>query len=152
MRNVRLALKVLGGTVFALVALVGTLYVTNTTPQLRALSVVETESSAKPIVIKLHAQWCYICRGTKGAWEEVVEAYRDRAHLLVFDFTNSETTAASEAEARRLKLDRVFEEYWGASGLVLVVDSATREAVSEVGGFVKADAYRSAIDAFLARR
>src|SRR5688572_18456846 len=98
MRIVLLALKVLGGAVLVLAATVGVLYATNTTAPLAPISLAEAETSAKPYVIRMHAQWCYYCRGTKGAWEEIVEAYSDRVNLVALDFTDEETWLASEAE------------------------------------------------------
>jgi thiol-disulfide isomerase/thioredoxin len=138
--------------VLTLAAGVALLYVTNTNPPLAAISAAEIEAPTRPYVIRMHAQWCHFCRGTKGAWEEVVEAYGDRANLLVLDFTNEDTWSASEAEARRLKLDGVLQDWYGASGIVLVVDGRTKELVGEVGGFADAAAYGAAIDAALARQ
>lgn len=141
----------LGGAVVAVVAVVALLYITNTTSPLAPIVLAEAQTSARPYVIKIHAQWCPICRGTKGAWEEIVEQYRDKAHLLVLDFTNEETSAAAVAEAQRLKLDRVIEEYYGATGLVVIVDGRTKE-MTDVGGFVDASVYAAAIDAVMARQ
>src|SRR5688572_25137752 len=107
----------LGGAIVLLVATVGVLYLTNTTSPLAAISVAEAEAPTRPYVIRMHAQWCHFCRGTKGAWEQTVAAYGDRANLLVLDFTNEDTWIASEAEARRLKLDGVLQDWYGASGV-----------------------------------
>ena len=145
----RKALLAAGGATVVLAAAVAVLYITNTTSPLAAISTVEAETSTKPYVIKIHAQWCPVCRATKGAWEEIVDAYQDRAHMLVLDFTNEETSAAAVAEAQRLKLDSVINEYYGATGLVVVVDGRTRQ-MTDVGGFVNASAYAQAIDAVLA--
>jgi thiol-disulfide isomerase/thioredoxin len=148
----RRLLGVLAAAALVLGVAVAALYITNTTPPLPALALADTEDSAKPIVIKMHAQWCPICRATKGAWSELVDRYAERAHLLVLDFTNEQTEAASEAEVRRLKLDGAVEEFYGATGLVLVVDGRTKRVASVVGGIVGTDDYGAAIDAVLAAR
>lgn len=126
------------------------LYTWNATPVVPALST-EAVSSGRPFVVKLHAQWCPVCMGTKGVWSEIEQAYADRANLVVWDFTNEATTAATQAEAARLGLEKVFEEYWGATGLIVVVDGRTRQVTGEVGGVEDFATYRVAIDEALTR-
>ena len=130
-------------------AAVGGLYVTNRAPAVTPISDDEARGADRPFVIKLHAQWCPTCMVTKDVWARVHQTYAGRAHLVVFDFTNDETTAAAEVEARRLGLEPVFHEYSGATGFVVVFDGRKREVTAEVGGR-DFEAYRAAIDAVLA--
>jgi thiol-disulfide isomerase/thioredoxin len=125
------------------------LYATNRAPVVAPLSDDDARASDRPFVVKLHAQWCPSCMVTKDVWAEVHEAYAGRARLVVFDFTNDGTTAAAAAEARRLGLERMFDEYAGATGFVVVLDGRTREVRDEVGGR-DFDPYRAAIDAAIA--
>lgn len=146
----KLLLAFAGG--FGMLCVVGALlYVTNTTSPLAPIALADVERSTKPYVVKIHAQWCSVCQATKGAWEEVVEAYRDKVHLLVLDFTTEATSAAAVAEAKRLGLDAVIDNYHGATGLVVIVDGRTKE-MTDVGGIVSATAYRAAIDAVLTQQ
>jgi thiol-disulfide isomerase/thioredoxin len=142
--------KILIGVVALVVGLGATglaLYLTNTAPAVRPLSVAEA-SSGKPFVVKLHAQWCPKCRMAKGAWSQVEAEYGTRVNMLVLDFTNEANTAASRAEATRLGLQSLFDEYAGATGFVVVLDRR-KGVTAEVGGTDVA-AYRAAIDAVLA--
>ena len=143
---IRRILLVVGAGVVALVGLVAILYAANGAPDVPPISAAEAANPSKPYVVKLHARWCPICMLTTGVWSEIEETYADRVQLLVLDFTNEETTAASEAEARRLGLGWFFEEYSFATGLVTVVNPRTRQVTAEIGGVSGFDTYRAAID------
>ena len=49
-------------------------------PTVPALSAAEAANTAKPYVVKLHAQWCAICMVTKGAWSEIEKTYASRVN------------------------------------------------------------------------
>jgi thiol-disulfide isomerase/thioredoxin len=134
-----------------LIALGCVLYVSNSAPAVPAISAVEAATTGKPYVVKLHAQWCPACLVTKGVWSQIEESYSGRAHLVVLDFTNQATTDASKVEATRLGLGRLFDEYAGASGIVVVLDGRTREVTASISGSRDFAEYRAAIDAALDR-
>lgn len=98
------------------------LYLGNGAPAASPISSVES-ASGKPFVVKIHAQWCPVCLVTKDVWSEIAEFYAARVNLVVLDFTNEATTAASWAEVRRLGFGESFDEYSGASGYILVLDA-----------------------------
>jgi thiol-disulfide isomerase/thioredoxin len=139
---------VLGGGVVLAATGFG-LYLTNTTPLVPAVTTEEAADSSRPFVVKLHAQWCPLCMVTTGVWAEVEQAYAGRVNLLVLDFTDDATAAASREEARRLKLDSVLAGYEGVTGAVLVLDGRTREVVADISGSRDFAEYRTAIDAVL---
>jgi thiol-disulfide isomerase/thioredoxin len=132
-------------------ALAGILYVTNPPPAVARIAD-DAIGSGKPYVVKLHAQWCPFCMLTKDEWSRIEEAYAARVNLLVLDFTNQANTDASQAEARRLGLEKFFDEYAGATGIVVVLDGRTKEVTAEIGGSRDFSEYRTAIDAALSRQ
>jgi thiol-disulfide isomerase/thioredoxin len=132
----------------AAVALV--LYARNTAPVVPAIALESISANpAKPYVVKLHAQWCPLCMVTKDVWAQIEAAYADRVHLVVLDFTNEARTAASRAEATRLGLNALFDEYEGVTGAVLVVDGRTKSVTADIGGSRDFVEYRNAIEASL---
>lgn len=142
--------KLVSGVILlvAMLAVAGfALYQSNGAPAARALSEGEIARSGKPFVVKMHAKWCPKCMLQKGVWSDVEEAFAGRVHLLVMDFTDEESTRATEREARRLGLGSFFDEYAGATGFVVILNR-NREVVSEVGGR-DFEPYREAIDAAL---
>ena len=129
--------------------LIGTvLYVRNSPPAIAAISDADA-SSNKPYVVKIHAQWCPICMITKRVWSDIEDAYSGRANLVVLDFTNQANSDMSQAEARRLGLQRVFEEYYGATGTIVVVNGRTKDITAAIHGSRDFAEYRTAIDAVL---
>ena len=147
--------KVLIGTgvLVAVVAVTGfLLYVGNAAPAVAVVTTAEAADPSRPFVVKLHAQWCPVCLITKDVWYDLAGEYEGRANLVVFDFTDEASTAASRAEARRLGLGPFFEEYVGMSGAIAVIDGGSRETRALIGGKQEPGTYRAAIDASLAAR
>ena len=124
------------------VALVGTvaiLYLLNAPPRVPTVSAADAAASSKPYVVKLHAQWCPYCILTKDEWSQIERTYAGRVHLVVLDFTSEAATERSRAEAERLNLGRFFDEYVGATGIVVVLDGRTLEVTAEIGGHDASD-------------
>jgi hypothetical protein len=132
-----------------IVAVAGALYLGNPAPVAAPIAAADLANPARPYVIKLHAQWCPVCMVTKGVWGEIEQTYAGRVNLVVFDFTNETSTATSRAEGGRLGLGPFFEEYQGATGLVVVL-SGGKEVLAAIKGSRDFGEYRAAIDAALA--
>jgi thiol-disulfide isomerase/thioredoxin len=133
----------------ALLATAGALYATNATPRVPVISAAEAAAPTKPFIVKLHAQWCPVCRLTKGVWSRIATTYGERANLVVLDFTDDETTDASRAEAERLGLGHYFEEHSGWTGTISIVDGTTKKVSASIHGSRDFAEYRTAIDAAL---
>jgi thiol-disulfide isomerase/thioredoxin len=136
--------------VLAVVAVV--LYVQNQTPKPPAISSAEASDTSRPFVVKLHAQWCPVCMMTKSVWSQIERTDSGRVNLVVFDFTNDATTVATRAEAKRLGLEKAFDENAGSTGSILILDGRTREVTTSIHGSRDFAEYRAAIDESLQRR
>jgi len=134
----------------ALAALGAGLFVWNATPTAAPVPAAEVANPSKPFVIKLHAQWCPICMLTKDEWAGIEQTYAGRVNLVVFDSTTESDRERSREEAARLGLSDALEGFYGATGVVLVVDPRTREIVAEIAGVHSIEDYRRAIDSSLA--
>jgi hypothetical protein len=86
---------------------------------------------------------------TRDEWAAVQEAYADKANLVVFDFTTTATAERSRAEAEKLGLTPAFDEFNGATGLVLVLDGRSRKIRHVLDGSRALVDYRAAIDEVL---
>jgi thiol-disulfide isomerase/thioredoxin len=148
---IRKFLVTTGFIALALVGRVAILYAANGAPAVPALSAADA-ASAKPYVIKMHARWCHFCLLQKDEWSRIEQTYAGRVNFVVLDATNEAATERSRIEAERLNLREFFEEYNGATGLVVVLDGRTREVLAEVGGNAPFEEFQSAIDGALARR
>jgi thiol-disulfide isomerase/thioredoxin len=145
-RKTLIAVATVGITMALVIA---ALYAWNVAPTVAPVSTAQAADSDRPFVVKLHAQWCPVCMSTKAVWSQVEAAYADRANLVVFDFTNENTTDASRAEAERLGLGAFFEENVGWTGAVVVLDGRTRQETAAIQGSRNFAEYRTAIDAAL---
>lgn len=144
--------KLLGILIVLVAALVVTayvLYLGNGAPVVPVVAA-EEATSGKPYVIKLHAQWCPVCMITKSVWSRIEGTYSGRVNLVVLDFTSEANTAASRGEAVRLGLEKFYDEYAGATGIVVVLDGRTREVTASITGSRDFDVYRAAIDEAIA--
>jgi thiol-disulfide isomerase/thioredoxin len=135
--------------VLALAAAAGFLYLRNSAPAVQPISTADVAQPSKPFVIKLHARWCPVCMLTTDIWARVEQAYAGRVHFVVFDFSNEATTDASRAEARRLGLERFFDENEGWTGTIAVLNGRTKDVVATIHGSRDLGEYRAAIDAGL---
>jgi hypothetical protein len=124
------------------------MFLRNAPPNPPAISAADAANPAKPFVIKLHAQWCVTCLATKEVWSEIEAAYSRQANLVVFDFTSDASTDVSRADAKRLGLEKVFEEN-DSTGTILVVDGRTKDVVASIVGSRDFSEYRAAIDPLL---
>jgi hypothetical protein len=120
----------------------------NSAPKVRSITV--ADASTRPLVIKVHARWCPVCMATKGAWSKLQKSYEDRANFLVFDLTTSGTKAESEAEARRLGVDSVFESHSSEPGVVLVMDGASKQVRDTLPGMCSFEQYSASLEQVLA--
>lgn len=147
----RRALLTAAAVAVTLGAVTAGLYATNRAPAVPSVSALEAANPTKPFVVKLHAQWCPICRITKGVWSDIEAAYGDRVNLVVLDFTDESTAGASRAEAERLGLGRYFEDHSGWTGTISILDGSTKEVTADIHGRRDFAEYRAAIDSALSR-
>jgi thiol-disulfide isomerase/thioredoxin len=149
---IRKLLVTAGLIVVALVGTVAMLYAANGAPSVSPISAADAAASTKPYVIKMHARWCPYCMLQKNEWSRIEEAYAGRVNFVVLDATNEAAIERSRIDAERLNMRPFFEEYNGATGLVVVLDGRTKEVLAEVGGNAPFEEFQAAIDAALARQ
>ncbi len=148
---IRKLLVTTGVIALALVGTVAILYAANGAPDVASLSAADAAASAKPYVIKMHARWCPYCLLQKDEWSRIEQAYAGRVNFVVLDATNDAAVERSRVDAERLNMREFFDEYNGATGLVVVLDGRTKEVLAEVGGNAPFEEFQAAIDGALAR-
>ena len=104
---------------------------------------VETDSD-KPTLVKIHANWCGTCARTEGTWEQLKETYGDSANFVIFDVTDREALQQSQADAKRLGLSAILDEYKSSTGTIAVV-SASGETLGVFKGVSDPERYGEAI-------
>jgi hypothetical protein len=144
--------KAVAGVAALLAVAIAVLLAANPAPRVPAPSADVAARSTQPFIVKLHARWCPVCMATKDVWAGIEQTYGSRVRLVVFDFTNERTTEASRAGAARLGLGRVFDDYEGETGTILLVDAGSRTVASALHGRQPLDEFRAAIEARVSRR
>lgn len=75
------AFAAIGLCAVLLVAAAYGLYLSNGAPVAPPILADQAVDTARPFIVKLHAQWCVKCLATKDVWTEVERAYAERANL-----------------------------------------------------------------------
>ena len=86
-----------------------------------AATVQANTGSEKPTVVKIHASWCGTCARLDGTWKKLKETYGDSANFVVFDVTDKAALQKSRAEAERLGLTTVLDEFKASTGTIAVI-------------------------------
>ena len=76
----------------------------------------------KPVVVRIHADWCPACKATQSTIEDLKQAYAGKVNFVQFDVTNAKTAAASQEEAQKLGLEKFYDATKAATSTVAVID------------------------------
>ena len=100
---------------------------------------------SKPYVVKIHAEWCGICKAIAATWEQLRSEVGDRATLVTLDVTDRGSVEASIARAEGLGIGEFLKEYRRQTGTVAVIDCKTLEPVSILRAEQDLSKYQEAI-------
>ncbi len=104
------------------------------------------DSGAKPIIVKMHADWCGTCQRLKPTWKELQSKYGERAEFILLDVTSKDTIAVSKTAADHAGIGAFYQKYRSQTGVIAVLDGNTHEPVKVFKGEIDIDAYAPAID------
>jgi len=100
----------------------------------------------KPVVVRIHADWCPACKATRATYDRVVQTYAGKATFVTFDVTDAKTSASAEAKAKELGLSKIFEADKTKTSTVAVIDPKTGSIVASLYNDNEAADYAQAID------
>jgi thiol-disulfide isomerase/thioredoxin len=107
------------------------------------------ELQGKPVVVRVHADWCPACKATQPTINELNQAYAGKIHFVQFDVTNAKTAAASQAEAQKLGLEKFYDAAKAATSTVAVIDPKDGKVDATFYNDSKIGDYERAINAAL---
>ena len=103
----------------------------------------------KPVMARIHADWCSACKATAATIDAVKQAYGDRISFVEFDVTNARTAAAAQAQADALGLRKFYDSAKSATSTVAVIEPRDGRVVRAFYNDGAADDYKAALDATL---
>ena len=104
--------------------------------------------TARPAVVKVHADWCGTCTRLNPVWDRIEAAYGDRAEVVLLDVTDKDRVEASRARAESLGLGEFFDAYKSKTGVIAVID-AKGETIAVLKGETDFTRYTTLLDAEL---
>ena len=94
------------------------------------LKAVEVEAP-EVIAVKFHADWCGSCKVMGPVFEELQEKFDTQSALyIVLDHTRTYNRRQSQYLATTLGLDKVWAEYGGKTGFILLIDGESRKVLN----------------------
>jgi thiol-disulfide isomerase/thioredoxin len=99
----------------------------------------------KPVVARIHADWCPACKATQSTIDAVKAKYGDKIAFVQFDVTDGRTSAAAAADAKRLGLDGFFEANKTKTSTVAVLNPKTGAVIATFYADTNAADYENAI-------
>jgi thiol-disulfide isomerase/thioredoxin len=104
----------------------------------------------KPVVARIHADWCPACKATQGTIDQLKTAYAGKINFVQFNMTNAKTAAASDQEAQKLGLEQFFSASESATSTVAVIDPKTGKVYATFYNDGQLGDYSKAIDEAIA--
>lgn len=102
------------------------------------------EKAAKPVIAKIHADWCGTCTRLNPTMVELQKRVGGEATVVTLDVTDKDAVARSAAEADRLGIRKFFDSYKGKTGTVGVI-AADGKIVQIYKGETDVDKYVDAL-------
>jgi thiol-disulfide isomerase/thioredoxin len=87
------------------------------------------EEADKPMIVKIHADWCGTCTRLDTTFEQLEERVGSDARIVVLDVTDRDAVDRSTAEADRLGIRPFFDRYKSKTGTVGVFDAGGGEII-----------------------
>jgi thiol-disulfide isomerase/thioredoxin len=103
----------------------------------------------KPVVARIHADWCPACKATQSTIDQLKQAYAGKINFVQFDVTNAQTAAVSQALAQKLGLEKFYDASKAATSTVAVIDPQNGKVYAMFYNDSRIGDYESAIDVAL---
>jgi thiol-disulfide isomerase/thioredoxin len=100
----------------------------------------------KPVVVRIHADWCPACKATQSTIDDLKQAYAGKINFVQFDLTNAKTAAASQAEAQKLGLGKFYDASKAATSTVAVIDPRNGKVYATLYNDGSLEDYKLAVD------
>jgi thiol-disulfide isomerase/thioredoxin len=90
--------------------------------ELAAVGPLAPSLQGKPVVVRIHADWCPACKATQSTIDNLKQAYAGKINFIQFNVTNAKTAAASQTQAQKLGLEKFYNAAKAATSTVAVIE------------------------------
>jgi thiol-disulfide isomerase/thioredoxin len=97
---------------------------------------VSTALRGKPLVVRVHADWCGECQTSLPDFQRFLGAYRGKVNVVDIDVTDGKTSALAAARAQRLGLGAYYERTKTQPLTVAFIDPNTGTVYAALRGNV----------------
>ena len=104
----------------------------------------------KPVVVRIHADWCIACKATEATIGRLKQAYAGRIFFVEFDVTNAQTAAAARQQAESLGLAKFYDASKQATSMVAVIEPRDGKVLAAFYNDNNLGDYTGAVDTALA--
>jgi thiol-disulfide isomerase/thioredoxin len=103
----------------------------------------------KPVLVRIHADWCSACKATQSTIDRLRQTYAGKINFVQFDVTNAKAAAISQERAKALGLETFYAATKTATSTVAVIDPTDGKIYSTFYNDNAVGDYESVINAAL---
>lgn len=102
-------------------------------------------AESRPLIVKVHADWCAKCRAIAPTWTRIEEELADEARVVVLDVTDEKRAAEAKRLAYELGIAGFFSEFRARTGTVAIFEPGNPEPSKVLIAEKDFAAYREAL-------
>lgn len=99
----------------------------------------------RPLIVKVHADWCAKCRAIAPTWTRIEEELADEARVVVLDVTDEKRAAEAKRLAENLGIGEFFARFRARTGTVAIFEPGNPEPSKVLIAEKDFAAYREAL-------
>ncbi len=100
----------------------------------------------KPVVVRIHADWCPACKATEATYRGIEKHYAGKATFVTFDVTDAKTAAEAATKAEKLGLTKLYDTDKTATSTVAIINPKTGAVMTSLYNDNTPEDYEKAIE------
>ncbi|HKY60577.1 MAG TPA: thioredoxin domain-containing protein [Gemmatimonadota bacterium] len=92
-----------------------------------AAATTAAEEDSRPLIVKVHADWCAKCKAIAPTWTRIENEFADEARVVVLDVTDEKRATEAKRLAGELGIAEFFAEFRAKTGTVAIFEPGASE-------------------------
>lgn len=110
-----------------------------------------SDADSRPLIVKVHADWCAKCRAIAPTWTRIEKELADEARVVVLDVTDEKRAAEAKRLAEELGIAEFFAAFRARTGTVAIFEPGAASPSEVFIAEKDFDPYREALLEIAAR-